>query len=311
MSRSKHVIISRNDQESYFSLVVLNVQSVRHKIDELELFLDSVDSPSILILVEHWLKNNEPINIYNYISLSKFCRSELIHGGTMILLHSEFSRKFEFCNINNFDNLLVERTFEFSLVYCRQLSLYVLALYRSPSGNIEHFFMRLETLLTSLGINANILLCGDLNINFSKASDRYTKSLCSLFNSMNLCMHVDQPTRFSAYSNSTIDYFCSNLNQDYISCKTINAGLSDHEAILAHINLNIRSKSEVKWGRLYTKNNFNQFRQMCDLTDWNSVLNASVPLEHFHKQLTTIFNTAFPITSIKKTKKETMVHKGP
>lgn len=41
-----------------------------------------------------------------------------------------------------------------------------------------------------------------------------------------------------------------------------------------------------------------------DLADWNSVLNSSTPLEHFHRHLTIIFNNVFPITSIKKRKRK-------
>ena len=47
------------------------------------------------------------------------------------------------------------------------LNLYVLSLYRSPTGNFDTFIEKLEETLNLLFLNpVNLIICGDFNVNF-------------------------------------------------------------------------------------------------------------------------------------------------
>ena len=65
----------------------LNIQSLRYKVDELLVLLDSCDYPSAVLICEHWLRVNESVFIDNYQVVSSFCRSVFKNGGTLVLFY--------------------------------------------------------------------------------------------------------------------------------------------------------------------------------------------------------------------------------
>lgn len=273
--------------------------------------MKSVSFPSIVILVEHWLRCDEPMVVPGYVQMSRFSRTQFTHGGTLIMMEKEFLTRFKFVSIDRFDHLLVEKVFEFSMVFCRKLKMYVLGIYRSPSANFDLFLEKLESLLNDIPVNAMLILSGDLNVNFLDKCNRSNQILSNLLKSFNFKMHVDQPTRFSALSSSLLDYFCTNFRQNDIQCATINAGLSDHEAVLGLVPYNISSnENTVRRGRLYTRSNYCKFSLLCRQHDWNHVLVGDDTLHEFHQVLMKIFNIAFPIVIIKKRNRKPWYTKG-
>ena len=65
-------------------MMLLNIQSIRNKTDELYLYLDTGNYPDVLVITEHWLNQDESLFLPNYILLAKYCRTVTIHGGTLI-----------------------------------------------------------------------------------------------------------------------------------------------------------------------------------------------------------------------------------
>ena len=102
----------------------LNIQSLRYKVDELLVLLDSCDYPSAVLICEHWLRVNESVFIDNYQVVSSFCRSVFKNGGTLVLVKDSFLSENIFVSVNRFNYLLEEKVFEFSLVYCSRLNFY-------------------------------------------------------------------------------------------------------------------------------------------------------------------------------------------
>ena len=60
-------------------ILLLNVQSIRNKINEFEVFLESLNYPSIILLTEHWLQPNESCYIQNYLTVSVYSRQNSLH----------------------------------------------------------------------------------------------------------------------------------------------------------------------------------------------------------------------------------------
>ena len=52
-----------NIDNQSLSVVLLNIQSLRYKKDELYVFLESLSYPSVVLLTEHWLKEYEPLHV--------------------------------------------------------------------------------------------------------------------------------------------------------------------------------------------------------------------------------------------------------
>lgn len=277
---------------------------MRNKNGELILFLDSINFPDIVVLTEHWLKCDELYCLENYVTVSKFCRSDSVHGGTLIMVKKKTLETLNFVNVDRFDYLLEEKCFEFSVIHSKRLNLYIIGLYRSPIANFQIFLKSMEAILSNISIRARLVVSGDFNVDFLDSSSGNLKQLTSLFDSFNIKMHVDSPTRITSTSSSALDYFCSNLNS-ITDCRVVNAGLSDHEAVVATLTLETKifRMNKCRYGRLFTRRNYTRFKTMCNNCNWSNILGNDDPLEGFHSLLSNVFNKAFPTVLIKKKEK--------
>ena len=116
MTRTEDLAPSNNLAAGKLSIFLINIQSLRHKTDELFLLLEELNFPEIIAITEHWWNVDEPVFLKNYTTVTRFSRSNLSHGGTMIL-----STNSDFSAVAKFDNLLSEKVFEFSIVYHKTL----------------------------------------------------------------------------------------------------------------------------------------------------------------------------------------------
>lgn len=282
------------------TLLLVNVQSLRNKTDELSLFLDGIGYPGLVLVTEHWLREDEIVFVPGYTILSSFCRSSSSHGGCMIFASRSFLENNSFQPIVKYNDLLEEVLFEFTIVFSGKLNLYVLCIYRSPLSSVKLFLDKLDTLLSHISSNASIVLCGDFNINFSDEGSIDTINLRNLLSSNNLRMHVTAPTRHSRYSSSTIDYVCSNFEEDRVECSVLNAALSDHEAVFFRVLGNdVCARSVFRFGRIFSRENYASFHHLCTLTSWDHVMNSEDPLKAFHGTVCELFCNAFPKRKIR------------
>lgn len=215
-----------------------------------------------------------------YHCVSIYSREQYRHGGTCILVRSNLIQNFDFVSVNKFDSLREEKVFEFSIIYNINLNIYIIGLYRSPSPDVEVFLRRLEGLLSALPLDAVIVLCGDLNVNFLDLSSFRRSLLLRLLQSFNLEVHTDRPSRITAGSATMLDYVCSNVETRSVRCLVSDLGLFDHCAVLCSFSLNISSKirKTSRRGRLFNKRNFQRFSELCRVTDWHDVLDQCVIL---------------------------------
>lgn len=295
------------------SLFLINIQSLRGKLDDIYLLLESQNFPNFLLLTEHWLEPSEPFSIQDYKLISLFCRNSHIHGGAAILINADFSRSFEVVSVTKFDYLIIENGFEFSLAFNERNNLYILCIYRPPyHTNLSEFFVNFEELLIKLPCKANLILGGDLNINFDDEHSEVTRKLYNLFLSFNLEMYVNEPTRVTTHSQTKIDYVCSNFSPKgvFVDCTVIPVGISDHNAVMADFELVVNRPPKTKIGRLFSKKNYQNFTNVCSSLSWLSVLNAESPFDDFHRQITNTFVKCFPLQKIKKKNKKSWITRG-
>lgn len=289
----------------------MNIQSIRNKCDDLCVLLDEMEKPDFVLLTEHWLKPDESFYISDYLILSTYSRKNSIHGGTTILVKNKICDNFGANKCANYDSQLIEKEFEFSIIFVKVYNLYVICMYRPPSCDIPSFNERLENLLSGFPVGAWIILAGDLNINFDDRLSLSTLALCNIFQSLNLKMHVTGPTRITQGSATTIDYICSNFDIDEIECNVVSAGLSDHEAILIRFPFKQRQcRKKQKMGRIFSAQNFSNFKAECSLVQWNFTSQSANPLFMFHKQLCHTFNKCFPIKKIRPKNKKPWITMG-
>lgn len=285
--------------KSTLSIVLLNIQSIQNKINELLIFLDSVKYPAIILLTEHWLRHDASLVVPGYLTVAKFSRLVHRHGGTAALVSEKLYHCFEFVEWNTADTLLVEKEFEFCIIYSKIRKLFILCLYRSPVTSVNSFLERLELLLLKLPVGSNVILTGDFNINFADTNSRDTIALSNLLSCFDLRMHVRQPTRVVGNSSTILDYFCSNTDEQMYT-EVIDAGLSDHAAVVATMRCEaaVRERPRVR-RRIMNAVSFSRFRQMCMDYNWSDLSNEQCIFEHFYFILCNMVDQSFPLRTIK------------
>lgn len=299
------------DTTKNLSFLLLNVQSLRNKSAELTLFIDQCRYPNFVLITEHWLREGELTFIPGYVVLSSFCRTIYGHGGCMILVNEEFLADNYFQSLTKFNDLLEEKIFEFAVVFSKSLNIHIICIYRSPNSDITAFFKGLEALLSLVPVSSSVILAGDLNINFNDSDSIATVGLSNLFRSFNLQMHVDCPTRVSQYSSTLIDYFCSNVCSELVDCSVVDAGLSDHQAVLCRIEVTtLQGPPMYKYGRIFSLSNYNQFFRRCNSASWEGILSSLDPIGEFHGKVMQIFHKTFPVRRLRIKKKKPWFTRG-
>lgn len=222
------------------------------------------------------------------------------------MIREEFFPRFQIEAVNRYDFLCREGVFESSVAYSKKENLFLLCVYRPPNSDITNFLIYLETILLDLPVNSRVVLAGDFNIDFGSKTLAAAQALHNLLVSYGLSMHVKSPTRITGETSTTIDYFCTNLNlnENHTICDVVSTHLSDHEAILAVFPLRVEtSKLPPQLKRIFSEKNFNNFREVMALVDWNCLFDSLKPVDIFHSILRNIFNNCFPLRKARSRKK--------
>jgi len=117
----------------------------------------------------------------------------------------------------------------------------------------------------------NLIICGDININYLKSSNYKTQLDC-LLASYNLSTAVNFPTRITKNTSTAIDniFIDKTKNSDYTVESIIN-GLSDHDAqeLVLHNTKIINQKPQFTVKRLINNNTIVQFKLNLSYENWS------------------------------------------
>ncbi len=201
---------------------------MNNKSDELLITLSEIN-PLVLCFSEHRLRNGEINNIHlnQYTLGAHFCRSKFTHGGVAVyvldvILYHVFDLTL-YTRDKDVEACAIKMHISFN-------NLFVLCIYRSPSGDFSFFLNHLEHVLNKLfKISTNVALCGDFNINFLVQSSRLFL-LETLLASFGLGSTVQFPTRNVSDSHSLIDNTFIDKNVHKFFVYPLINGLSDHDA---------------------------------------------------------------------------------
>jgi len=129
------------------------------------------DFPHVLCLTEHHLKYSqlEKVHIEGYKLGAHFFRQIQEKGGVAIFVHNSLGfiniDIVTHCKAQDIEICALKLSFD-------TLNIYVLTLYRAPSGNVSSFLLKLDTVLQSLYTPmSHFIICGDININYLKESE--------------------------------------------------------------------------------------------------------------------------------------------
>lgn len=289
----------------------LNINGIKNKIENLELFLD--ETPMHVVSInEHGLKdiNVKSFCLLDYTVASYYARENNKKGGVMLFVKN-YMRFSDVTLVN------ISETFHFEYCAVKLLreNITVISIYRSPSGNIEIFFEKLELLLNYHKNCTNLVICGDFNIDVTK-NDTKKKKFINLLKSYNLFITITSSTRVTSESETCIDNFCTNLN--FCDIKTVNVPVdfSDHNLIHIHIKMLQKQsfkKNYFEYRRSFTRINIENFVYKLSLIDWQHVYVQSDPVDKFdsfYNILLRVFEVSFPIRKIFINKTKPWITKG-
>ncbi|XP_047100965.1 uncharacterized protein LOC124719820 [Schistocerca piceifrons] len=253
--------------------MTLNVQCLKNKYCELEIAVSNTQ-PDVLCITEHWCKDQEICSIHiNPFKLANHYSRKIAKGGVVsIYLRQEL----EFKKRCEAENLSIEKFFETGAVqlYGLMKKVIVITVYRSPCGNKEVFFDKLELLLNTIYKKETvIILCGDFNINLLVESQQKRQFL-DILKSFSMSPHINNSTRITNTSNSLIDNIFSNMSATDIEVTNIDLGLCDHNALTTEIPL--RSKEDKGVSNIYKRNfsvvSCHQFISILKNENWLDVM---------------------------------------
>ncbi len=223
----------------------LNIRSLAPKVSELEILLDLVGSPKVLILSETWLSVNCPmLNIsgYNLISSPrKLGRG----GGVAAYLHNSVSfmvkdKSCDHVETHNIDYLLLELTQLYgSLCY----------MYCPPNTPVCDILSTIEQLKLMSKPHLPFILGGDFNVNLLNSITDASLDFINNIYTLDLYPIISLPTRVTETSATLIYNFYRDIKLLPTHSHVIKIDLCDHFIIELQLNLTFSF-------RFLTKRNF-------------------------------------------------------
>lgn len=210
-----------------------NIQYLKEKKFLLSDFLYE-EEPHIVCLCEHGLKNEEieQLRIHpEYDIISYFSRKKYKGGGVIILVHKSIK------SIPvNIERSSEEKVFEYAMCLLPDLKIRVIAIYRSPSSNVNDFLDRLNKMLDNLSMKEQLIIAGDFNINLdSGCNDKQVRDFLNIMKENGCKYTVSEYTRITETTASKIDNVFTNVPYKLVQSQVLENALSDHLAIESNI----------------------------------------------------------------------------
>ena len=187
-------IIKSTTTERSINLLHLNIRSVRNKANELEALLQEKDV-DVLCLTEHWLTDDEAavFNIDRYELISCFARKQSRGGGSAIFCKPPMN-----CINDRFSvDLSIESCIEISSIVLKDFNLWLVAVYRPPSADLDRFIEVLDGVIDKIGVDKMIIIVGDFNVHFN-TNDRDCARLCDAMGCSGFQPMIEGVTRRNA-----------------------------------------------------------------------------------------------------------------
>ena len=267
--------IKNNDFELFkkrgLHFIHFNARSVIPKLSELRFFAKNT-TPSVISITESWLDhtvNDSEIEIENYVVVRKDRNRS--GGGVCMFIHKDLS----FNVRNDLEHKHLESIWV-DLILPKSKPILIGTCYRPPDQ--RDFYSFLQESCDTISIEQECIVLGDFNTDVSSKSvkNHLMKSLKSLCYTLNLKQIIEQNTRITSSSKSTIDLIFVSDKGNISQSGVLNSCISDHQAIYCtrkstkdfvgkHSTIKIRSMKN------YSKDAYNE---KLSKADWFSVLNC-------------------------------------
>ena len=203
------------------NFVHLNIRSLLNKID---LFRTTFHESNIQILglSETWLSTSIPDPLVELPGYTLFRNDRNFNnvaalktkkgGGVCLYLQSNLNGNISELNDMNISCEDVESQW-LKVKFSKQRKIIVGNLHRPPQGKVKYFLSYLEECLEKIDyIHNDIIIMGDINIDFKDRKFEGTKELKEFLSQTGLTNHISTCTRYSTSKNSCLDHVYTNSN---------------------------------------------------------------------------------------------------
>lgn len=243
-------------------------------------------------MTEHWMSDVEisSLSMEGFNTIGFSARKNHTGGGTVIFVREGLQ-----ANVKKFKmDFNIEKCIEYSCVYIKDFNVYILALYRSPSGHFDTFLANMESLLCSLGASKRIILAGDFNVHFGTKKPNALR-FSNMLTGFGMQQTVMVPTR----QNACLDNVLVGGDMDVHHVEVINLDISDHLgqivtlSIMSNINIPGTLKKKL---RPITQKGLFLFHTKLSNFSWDFIDNtdAERTCERFVSVLNEAYNECFP-----------------
>lgn len=145
-----------------FKICLLNMTSLTNKMDELEIFLNTIGYP---LFIGNVVYNR--ICLQTYTLVDYYCRSFYNCGDMTIFVRKDVQYSKIECSCDGIDNILNTQYFEYGIPF-NNLSIIVTCFYRYPSGALFIFLDYMNFLCCkNLRNDFSSVFVGDFNFSFN------------------------------------------------------------------------------------------------------------------------------------------------
>lgn len=260
-----------------FKILHQNIQCLRNKTLDIELFLNTLNTlPDLICLTEHWLREEEvdAVVLNHFNMMSCYSRKNMMHGGSCILIREDLQ---DFCEVEEVRLCSIEGQLEVSCVANKKVRMLVLSIYRTCLGSFNVFIQQLEAILNVVSVkflDFKIVICGDFNVNFMLEGSNRSEFMDVLYN-FDFEQRIFQPTRVTKSTASLLDNIFTNFDQFYDN-EVIFSGLSDHTAQCIAFNVVMAERgAERVQKRIFSNSKCEQYFQSLQDCAWHDVLTES------------------------------------
>jgi len=227
-----------------------------------------------------------------------FAEKNLKQGGTSIFVHESLAS-----NNTDLQKHCIEQDIETCAIKIKLLAtyIYVISIYRSPTGNFANFIKGINAILNQLyKPNIEIIICGDINVNYLDENCNKRQQLDALVATYNLISTVRFPTRSLNGTASAVDSIFIDISHSgkYTLDPFIN-GLSDHDGQIIKLeNISMQKQPhETRTIRNFNKDSIHDFKTKLSYEIWDNIFGGNDVdsiFNNFHNTYLRIFYSSFP-----------------
>lgn len=232
----EHYINNPNFFEESLNIIHINIQSIRDKLDEIDLIIkDFVNKHDktihFIALSEIWIYQNENY-LYQIDDYESFFsnRDGNRSGGCCIYVHNSLNA-----------NLIQQHEYELSnflMIYITNYNINIACIYRYGDSDINNFNRFHEENILNV---RRTFMIGDININLKNRETNTINYIDTNQTNGFVCLNNTKPEFFTRKKNSIgtyIDHIFTDLTQLRFRIRLMDTPISDHRMIVTSINLN-------------------------------------------------------------------------